>query len=241
MRTDDEAYVTVIGDVVGSRQADPDLFDRLQDALERTNARIHAMQPLQVTVGDEFQAVYRRLGDALNAAILVRLLLHETAEIRFGVGWGTFTRWNSERSPFEQDGPAWWAARDALKAIRKQESGFGVPAGWRTGIRLRHEPPSDGEGDLNWHMPVEADDPQRRSLGMSIDAAVESLVMLRDHVFARLDERDVQLVLALLADGVTVTEAARSIGISQQAASRRLQMNGGYALLRSWRIFEGSN
>ena len=125
-------YAAVIGDLVGSRQAAAGLFDHVTAALTRVNDRIEALQPLQITIGDEFQGVYRGLGAALDATLLVRLLLHGTADVRFGIGWGGFTRWNPDRAPFEQDGPAWWAAREALDAARAQESGAGLPVGWRS-------------------------------------------------------------------------------------------------------------
>ena len=221
-------YAAVIGDVVGSREAGQDVFERLDDALARAGERVPALQPLQVTIGDEFQGVYEALGPALNATLLVRLLLHGVVDVRFGVGWGAFTRWSAERTPYEQDGPAWWAAREALEAVERHESETGTPHGWRTEVRLdaaRSEAPAAAGG---------ADAP-----AIAVDGALQALLLCRDHILARLDARDVGLVRALL-EGATATMAAQQVGISQQAASRRLRSNGGYALLRTWRLLEES-
>jgi hypothetical protein len=237
-------YAAVIGDVVGSRRMQPGvLLRRLRTALQRTNARVTALQPLQPTLGDEFQGVYRRLGQALNATLLVRLLLHDVTDVRFGVGWGTFTRWDPDRAPFEQDGPAWWSARAALEAALAQERRTGIPAGLRTAVRLgtdglpheRTRAAAEEAGETLVPASPYLGDPI--PLDLDLELVLEGLVLFRDHVVHTLDGRDVGLVLALL-EGATVTDAAARVGISQQAASRRLRANGGYGLVRSWELLE---
>ena len=73
----DGVVATLIGDVVGSR-LHPDraaLQRRLDDVLAAVGQRISAAQPVEISVGDEFQGVYARAGDALLAALLIRLEL----------------------------------------------------------------------------------------------------------------------------------------------------------------------
>ena len=41
-----------------------------------------------------------------------------------GIGYGTVDV-DTERFPFGQDGPAWWAARDALERVEASEAGRG--------------------------------------------------------------------------------------------------------------------
>lgn len=235
-------YAAVIGDVIASRRVPRAamLPRRLQDALERANRRIGAVQPLQPTIGDEFQGVYARVGSALNATLLVRLLLHDLTEVRFGVGWGGFTSWASGRAPYEQDGPAWWSARAAIEAVREQERRPGVPANWQTAVRLPAESPVDTV-ESSQEALFEAQEYliEARSLTIDPGLVLEGVVMFRDHVLGMLDDRDVALVLALL-DGATAKDAAGSAGISQQAASRRLRENGGYALLKGWELLESA-
>ena len=203
-------YAAVLGSVLRPRTAEDWLVAELKGALARTNARLEALQPLQATPGDRFQGVYAQAGDALNAILHLRLLLHDLVEVDIGLGLGPLDKVRPEASPRDGDGPAWWSAKDALGAAADRASRSGVPAGWRTAVFE----------------------------GGSPDGALEGLVMLREHLLGRLDDRDVYLVLSLL-DGATVTDAAREAGITQQAASRRLRMNGGYALLQSWHQMTG--
>ncbi|CAA9330280.1 MAG: FIG007491: hypothetical protein YeeN [uncultured Nocardioidaceae bacterium] len=109
----------VIGDVVGSRK----LRDRAaaQDgivaALSAVDADVPGVQPLQATLGDEFQGAYDSLAEATRAALLVRLTLLPGVDVRCGIGWGETTVFDGQRTPVLQDGPAWWAAREAVEAM----------------------------------------------------------------------------------------------------------------------------
>ena len=102
-------------------------------------------------------------------------------------------------------GPEPSAAAAALSEAERRGSRRGTPVGWRTVV-------------------VE---PGEESAGL------DAVAMFRDLLLHRMDERDARLTLALL-EGSSVTSAAQAVGISQQAASRRLRSNGGYALLQSW-------
>ncbi len=102
-------------------------------------------------------------------------------------------------------GPDPPAAAAALSEAGRRDSRRGTPVGWRTAVV---EPGGEAAG-------------------------LDAVAMFRDLLLYRMDERDARLTLALL-EGASVTAAARAVGISQQAASRRLRSNGGYALLQSW-------
>src|SRR5215210_8100793 len=107
----------VLGDVVGSRRL-PDrgvAQQRLGAVFADVNARVPGLQPLEATVGDEFQGGYASLGQATGAALLVRLELLPDVDVRCAIGVGETTVYDEERSPLLQDGPAWWAAREALE------------------------------------------------------------------------------------------------------------------------------
>ena len=119
----------VIGDLVGSRQADDRaaVHEALVDALAAVNAAVPGVQELEPTVGDEFQGAYATLVDATHAALLVRLHLLPLVDARAGVGQGDARTLDPARTPRIQDGPAWWAARDALEHLGRPRS-----AGLRT-------------------------------------------------------------------------------------------------------------
>lgn len=199
-------YAAVVGSIVRARADEGWLLAEVKGALSRTNARIPGPQPLQATPGDRFQGVYERASDALNATLYLRLLLHDLVDVHIGIGLGSLDEVRPDASPRDGDGPAWWNAGDALDAAADRRQRRGMPQGWRTAVFR------DG----------------------GADPALDGLAMLREQLLSRMDDRDVDLVLALM-DGTSVTAAARDVGISQQAASRRLGANGGYALLQSWR------
>ncbi|HET6562497.1 MAG TPA: SatD family protein [Marmoricola sp.] len=107
----------VIGDVIGSRR----LADRggaqrrIAEVLAEVDRAVPGAQPLQATVGDEFQGAYGTLGEATRSTLLVRLALLPEIDVRCGIGVGEVTVFDAERTPWLQDGPAWWAAREAIE------------------------------------------------------------------------------------------------------------------------------
>ncbi len=109
----------LIGDIVRSREL-PDRADaqrRLTDVLAEVSAAAPGVQPLEPTVGDEFQGAYASLGEATRVGLLVRLGLLPAVDVRVGIGSGQTTVYDATRAPLLQDGPAWWAAREAIEAM----------------------------------------------------------------------------------------------------------------------------
>jgi hypothetical protein len=122
-------FYTLIGDLVGSRRlADrAGAQGRLAEALEHTNAALAPAQRLEPTVGDEFQGGFATLVDAVLAALLVRLAVRSVVDVRCGIGHGDVTVHDATRRPLLQDGPGWWAARDALDQLGEHQR-------WRTWV-----------------------------------------------------------------------------------------------------------
>lgn len=115
---------TLIGDLVGSRRLPDRAATQLHvDAVLRDlSARLRPEQPFEPTVGDEFQGGFADVPAALLASLLVRLRLLPEVDARCGLGWGQVTMHDSDRRPLLQDGPGWWAARDALDALERPRS-----------------------------------------------------------------------------------------------------------------------
>ncbi len=80
--------VTMIVDLVGSRRhADRVWVHRaFTDALAAVNRSVPAEQPLEPTVGDEAQARYATVEQALRSSLLLRLELPEQLDARTGIG-----------------------------------------------------------------------------------------------------------------------------------------------------------
>ena len=129
----------LLGDVVGSRGATDRraLHDAVERALRTVNEAVPAVRPLRVTVGDEFQSSYASLGGALEAALCVHLELRPHVDTRIGLGRGEVTVLDAERGI--EDGPGWWAAREAIEAV---EEAAARPATrrLRTAYRVRRMP-----------------------------------------------------------------------------------------------------
>ncbi len=183
----------LIGDVVHSREV-PDrraLHDRLLAALAAVSARTTPLDPVRITVGDEFQGCYARLGEAIEAALLFRLELLPEFDTRYGIGWGTVTRLDAHT----QDGSAWWAARDAVEwvseAARHPETRHA-----RTAYR-------SAEPDA------------------SVPDAVNAALLCRDHLVGSWDERSHRIMRGLMsgrtqselaiADGISASAVSQRI------------------------------
>lgn len=182
---------TLIGDVVGSRAfADRRGLHRRLTAALATVAE-DAADPPAITVGDEFQGAYRTVGLAIDAALTIRLALAPDIDVRFGIGWGAVTALDEAGV---QDGPGWWAAREAIEwtAAAQQQPGL---ARVRTVFR-------NGAG--------EGADPH----------AVNAALMCRDHLLGSLDERALRILAGMRA-GRSKKELAVAEGISASAVSQR--------------------
>lgn len=217
--------VAVLGDLVASREAaDRDALQRaLEDTLDTVNAQVNAAQPLTPTVGDESQGLFDDLDAALAATLWTRLLLLSHTDVRFGVGVGELASYDAERAPFAQDGPAWWAAREALDYVEASEHTHAAPPGWRTCVRLADDQAPPGKETVD---------------GADPEALVNAFLVCRDELVTRLDERDTRILLRCL-EGESQTAIAEQEAISASAVSQRLRRNGGYALLRSRHLAGG--
>ncbi|UIJ33427.1 SatD family protein [Allobranchiibius sp. GilTou73] len=190
---------TLIGDIVDSRGA-PDrhaLHTRLVSTLRRTDHLVAATTALRITVGDEFQASYETLGNALEAAFRIRLGLMPETLVRFGLSWGGATVLDARAGT--QDGPAWWAARKAIEAAQAAERRPATHA-----VRTVYTPAQD-------------DGPSA--------GAVNAALVCQDQLLSSLDERAMRILQRLVA-GESRTEIARAEDVSPSAISQRIRAAG---------------
>ena len=201
---------TLIGDVVGSRRvADrAAVQEGLLRALAEVNGQVPARQPLEPTVGDEFQGAYDDLGDALHAGLLVRLRLLPLVDTRYGVGLGAVTVFEADRTPLSQDGPGWWAARDAIEQLHAREGRRASARGTRTWCVDRR-----GSSEVP----------------PTVAAMVNAFLLCRDETVGAMSDRGRRLLLGWL-EGRTQQELAEQEGISQSAVSQALARSGAYAV-----------
>ena len=206
MKADASVRVALIGDLVGSRRSASrsEVQQRLVDALAVTNEMTPSVQELAPTIADEFQGVYDDVGSALRASLVVRLALPADVDCRCGIGVGTLEFVGTAEYGHTQDGPAWWAARDAIVEAKRRESGQNK--------RLR-----------SWIVVPETEG------GVDV-GLINAFLLCRDELVSRLDERQRRLVLGVLR-GTSQKDLATTEGISPSAVSQSLHRAGAFAII----------
>lgn len=205
-----DLQVALIGDLVGSRRSTSrtEVQQHLVAALAIANEATTAIQPLAPTIGDEFQGVYAEVGSALRASLVVRLALPADVDCRCGIGVGTLEIVGTSEYGHTQDGPAWWAARDAIVEAKRRETG-----------QHKHV--------RSWFAVSERDD----TGGGGVDPnLVNAFLLCRDELVSRLDARQRRLVLGVL-QGTSQKDLAASEGISPSAVSQSLRRAGAFAII----------
>ncbi|AWB92868.1 SatD family protein [Aeromicrobium chenweiae] len=206
--------VAVIVDLVGSRRhADRAwVHATLMEALRRVNEEIEFDQPLEPTLGDECQARYLSVESAVRATLALRLVLPDELDCRAGIGVGEVEELGRTRYGPLQDGPGWWAARDAIVEAKSRE----------------------GERDRTlrtWYQVSE------RLTGSALDehppaAMVNAFLLARDEIVSQMSGRSRRLLRHLLS-GASQVEMALAEGISSSAVSQNLRRSGAFAVLSS--------
>jgi hypothetical protein len=213
MKAAQGTYATLIGDLIGSRQTAnrAGLQGAVRDALTRVNEVLspRVVQPLEPTVGDEFQGVFVDVSSAVRAGLLLRLQLLREWEVdsRYGLGFGDIAVFE-ERTPVSQDGAGWWCARSAIEDAK----GLG-DSPQLAFVRTRFSAPGGIE---------------RMSRGQV--ATVNAMLVYRDALIARMRPRSRRLLLGMLLErpqSVLATEEK----ISQSAVSQNLVASGAYAVM----------
>lgn len=119
--------VVLIGDIKHSRKLPPKERVLLQGRLERCLKKInqedsgHILSPLMLTLGDEFQAVFKTVAGAWQAVSQLNVKVRAwQMELRYVLVQDVLLTPINKQSPFKMDGPAFWKARD-LMTLKKQK------------------------------------------------------------------------------------------------------------------------
>ncbi len=116
-------YLAVIGDVVDSKRVKgrKEFQSQLADVLKRASQRNAALvSPYTITLGDEFQAVYRQ-ADRLFVDLFAILREVHPVEVRFAVGLGELSTAINPKQALGMDGPAFHRAREGIIGLKKTE------------------------------------------------------------------------------------------------------------------------
>jgi SatD family (SatD) len=127
----------------------------------------------------------------------LRLAVAPEIDVRFGVGWGPVMVLDAGAGI--QDGPGWWAAREAIEwtAEAQRQPGLALV---RTSFRATGEVRQDVD-------------------------AINAALMCRDHLIGSLDDRSIRILKGLLSNH-TKKDIAAAEGISASAVSQRAGRDG---------------
>ncbi len=118
-----ESVIALIVDIVGSRKA-PDrkaVQQSIRQAFDVAEETYTFKRELWPTAGDEFQATFTTIADALLATAIARLSLPQDVDCRFGLGQGSTEDIDDGATGSIQDGSAWWRARAAIEESHRRE------------------------------------------------------------------------------------------------------------------------
>jgi hypothetical protein len=128
--------IAIIGDIVASKEMEQrSVFQRkLGKVLAQTTAQARQLaSPYTITLGDEFQAVYRK-ADLLFADVFGIMADIHPVRARFAFGVGALTTRINSTQALGMDGPAFHDARAALMALKNDGRLFRIagqpPEAW---------------------------------------------------------------------------------------------------------------
>jgi hypothetical protein len=117
--------LVLIGDIDYSRKLDNGTRAQAQAALSRVFAELNEMPsknglltPIELTLGDEFQAIFSSPRAFLTLMAKIDLAVPD-ATISYSFALGDISTAIDPTSSLRSDGPAWWTARDNLKTIKE--------------------------------------------------------------------------------------------------------------------------
>lgn len=124
----DKKYIVVIGDIISSRKVEKrnDLQKKLLEVFNDLNAsddEHYLVSPYTITLGDEFQAVYKKADDLfLDSISILEKAYPQTIRFSFGIG-EISTELNREQS-IGMDGRAFYLAREGIERLKEQRGNF---------------------------------------------------------------------------------------------------------------------
>lgn len=204
---------TVIGDLVGSRTTSDraKAHQTFAEAIEEINEACEPVNPLRITVGDEYQGAFATVGAAIQATFRLRIALDPVVGVRHGIGWGATRVLRDD--PRVEDGPGWWSARVAIETAENAEN------------------KAASRSVRTWYQPAEA-------AGGPDPAAVNAALISRDELFSRLDRSSVSVLSGMLS-AMPQKAIAAELGISPSAVSQRVRRDGIAVIVRADELLGG--
>lgn len=115
--------IVLIGDIVNSKNISQrsKTQAKLNNFFRKLNKSENLLSPYTITLGDEFQAVYKKADLIFNHIWQISLAIYPL-RIRFSLGVGDITTKINKKQAIGMDGPAFYNARNGLNKLK--DSGF---------------------------------------------------------------------------------------------------------------------
>ncbi len=124
------AVITLIGDLINSKGVPhrATLQRRLGEALQAASKKNRTLaSPYTLTLGDEFQAVYRQADRVVNDLLAIMAAIHPV-RARFALGIGSLSTDINPQQALGMDGPAFHHARAAMVEMKANGRIFRIGA-----------------------------------------------------------------------------------------------------------------
>ena len=118
-------YIVVIGDIIESKDLKPALRKQTQNQLEEVFHQLNRqskqlLSPYTITLGDEFQAVYRSADQLFHDIWAFTAQIHPV-RVRVAISVGGITTEINREQSLGMDGPAFHAARDRIDEMKADD------------------------------------------------------------------------------------------------------------------------
>lgn len=115
--------IVLIGDIVSSKAIinRAKIQEKLADTLNSLNKEnINLISPYTITIGDEFQAVFRNANKIFYDVMKILLTVYPE-KIRFSIGIGTIDTQINKKQAIGMDGPAFHKAREGIEELKESQ------------------------------------------------------------------------------------------------------------------------
>ncbi|PKD45097.1 SatD family protein [Rhodohalobacter barkolensis] len=118
-------YIVVIGDIIESKDLEADDRKETQIKLEEQFKKMNResgqlLSPYTITLGDEFQAVYRSSDHLFRDIWTIMAQIHPV-QIRINISVGEITTEINREQSIGMDGPVFHVARDQIEEMKKED------------------------------------------------------------------------------------------------------------------------
>src|SRR5580698_4555464 len=117
-------YLVVIGDVVASKQL-PERANFQRQLGKWLSSTSHSNEnlasPYTITLGDEFQAVYRNATFLFGDLVSIMTAIYR-AKVKISLGIGKLTTRLNRKQALGMDGPAFHRARELMTDLKQQSN-----------------------------------------------------------------------------------------------------------------------